>query len=70
MSFSTFGYYGQIWFNRDYMYQCAVDEMVAGYADALMAASPDWVLPIVIIVGVAVSIVIPDVTAKLLKLEK
>lgn len=70
MSFSTFGYYGQIWFNRDYTYQCAVDEMVAGYADALMAASPGWVLPIVIIVGVAVSIVISDVTAKLFKLEK
>jgi len=28
--------YGQIWFNRDYTYDCAVEEMPAGYADALM----------------------------------
>ena len=70
MSFSTFGYYGQIWFNRDYTYQCAIEEMPAGYADALMAASPGWTLPVVVIVGVIASIVISNVTAKLFKLEK
>jgi hypothetical protein len=30
MSFSSFGYYGQIWFNRAYTYECAVEEMPAG----------------------------------------
>ena len=24
MSYSSFGYYGQIWFNRAYTYECAV----------------------------------------------
>ena len=36
MSFSSFGYYGQIWFNRAYTYECAVEEMPAGYGDTLM----------------------------------
>jgi len=70
MSFSTFGYYGQIWFNRDYTYECAVEEMPAGYADGLMAASPMWSLIVVIIVGVILSVVISNVTAKLFKLDK
>jgi len=30
MTFSSFGYYGQIWFNRDYTYECAVEEMPWG----------------------------------------
>ena len=33
MTFSSFGYYGQIWFNRTYTYECAIEEMPAGYAD-------------------------------------
>ena len=33
MSFSSFGYYGQIWFNRTFTYDSAVAEMPAGYAD-------------------------------------
>ena len=70
MSFSTFGYYGQIWFNRDYTYECAVEEMPAGYADGLMAASPVWALVVVVIVGVALSVIISNVTAKLFKLER
>ena len=64
MSFSTFGYYGQIWFNRDYTYECAVEEMPAGYADTLMQYSPLWVLPVVIIIGIAVSVMIYHITEK------
>ena len=26
MTFSSFGYYGQIWFNRTYTYECAIEE--------------------------------------------
>ncbi len=70
MTFSTFGYYGQIWFNRDYTYECAVEEMPAGYADGLMAASPSWVLPVVVLIGIAVSVLIIDLTARLFKLNK
>ena len=69
MSFSTFGYYGQIWFNRAYTYECAVEEMPAGYGDKLMAVSPAWTLPVVIIVGIAASVVISNLTAKLFKLD-
>lgn len=70
MSFSSFGYYGQIWFNRAYTYECAVEEMPAGYGDGLMAVSPAWTLPVVIIVGVVLSVLISNVTAKCFKLEK
>jgi len=70
MSFSTFGYYGQIWFNRAYTYECAVEEMPAGYADGLMAVSPAWSLPVVIIIGIVLSVVISNITAKLFKIEK
>ncbi len=70
MTFSSFGYYGQIWFNRAYTYECAVEEMLAGYADGLMAASPSWTLPVVIIGGIILSVLISNVTAKLFKLEK
>ena len=70
MTFSSFGYYGQIWFNRDYTYECAVEEMPAGYADALMTASPVWALIVVVIVGIAVSVIISNITAKLFKLDK
>ena len=47
MTFSSFGYYGQIWFNRTYTYECAVEEMPTGYADTLMAMSPPWSLFVV-----------------------
>jgi hypothetical protein len=58
------------WFNRNYTYECAVEEMPAGYADGLMTASPMWSLIVVIIVGVVLSVVISNLTAKLFKLEK
>ncbi len=64
MSFSTFGYYGQIWFNRAYTYACAVEEMPAGYGDKLMAASPAWSLPVVVVIGIAASVMISNLTAK------
>ena len=70
MTFSTFGYYGQIWLNRAFTYESAVEEMPAGYGDGLMAASPNWAFPVVMIVGVLVSIGISYLTAKLFKLEK
>lgn len=69
MSFSTFGYYGQIWLNRDYTYECAVEEMPAGYADTLMNCSPVWAFPVVLILGIALSILIANLTAKLFKLN-
>ena len=70
MTFSRFGYYGQIWFNRTYTYECAIEEMPAGYADTLMALSPTWLLPVVIIVGVLLSVLISNLTAKLFNLNK
>ena len=70
MTFSSFGYYGQIWFNRKYTYECAIEEMPAGYADTLMALSPTWLLPVVIIVGVLLSVQISNLTAKLFNLNK
>ena len=69
MSFSTFGYYGQIWFNRDYTYDCAVEEMPAGYADALMQCSPGWALPVVVIAGILLSAVMYKIAAKLFRFE-
>ena len=70
MSFSTFGYYGQIWLNRAYTYECAIEEMPAGYVDGLMAASPVWALPVVIIIGIILSVVISNTSAKLFRLDK
>lgn len=70
MSFSTFGFYGQIWFNRNYTYVCAVDEMPAGYADTLMELSPAWSLMVVIAAGIAFSVMTANVTARLFKLKK
>ena len=70
MTFSSFGYYGQIWFNRTYTYECAIEEMPAGYADTLMALSPTWLLPVVIIVGILLSVLISNITAKLFNLNK
>ncbi|MBQ8914531.1 MAG: MptD family putative ECF transporter S component [Lachnospiraceae bacterium] len=70
MTFSSFGYYGQIWFNRDYTYECAVEEMPAGYGDGLMSLSPAWAFIVVVIVGIAVSVIISNITAKVFKLER
>ena len=70
MTFSSFGYYGQIWFNRTYTYECAIEEMPAGYADTLMVLSPTWLFPVVIIAGILLSILISNVTAKLFNLKK
>lgn len=70
MTFSTFGYYAQIWFNRDYTYEHATEEMPAGYADTLMAVSPMWAFPVVIIAGIALSAVTANAATKLFKLEK
>ncbi len=70
MTFSSFGYYGQIWFNRAYTYECAVEEMPAGYAETLMAVSPAWALPVVVIAGIVFSVLISGITAKLFQLEK
>ena len=65
MSFSTFGYYGQIWFNRAYTYECAVEEMPAGYADTLMTLSPAWALFAVAAAGIALSVLNSYVTRNL-----
>lgn len=70
MSFSSFGYYGQIWFNRTFTYDSAVAEMPAGYADKLMAVSPAWALPVVIVAGSVMSVWISNITAKMFRLEK
>ncbi len=70
MAFSTFGYYGQIWFNRDYTYECAVEEMPNGYAETLMSCSPAWAFPVVIIVGIVISVVTYYITKKLLKFDR
>ena len=69
MSFATFGYYGQIWLNRDFTYEAAVEEMPAGYADALMKCSPGWAFPVVIVLGAALSVLSALVTAKLFNLN-
>lgn len=70
MSFSTFGFYGQIWLNRDFTYSETIEEMPAGYADTLMNCSPAWALPVVLIVGMALSVLISNLTAKIFKYEK
>ena len=64
MSFSSFGYYGQIWFNRAYTYECAIEEMPAGYGDTLMSVSPAWAFPVVVIVGMILSVWIANISMK------
>ena len=68
MTFSTFGFYGQIWFNRDFTYTEAIEEMPAGYADTLMNCSPTWVFPVVVILGIAASVLIANLTVRIFKL--
>ena len=70
MTFSTLGFYGQIWFNRAFTYEAAIEEMPTGYADTLMAYSPSWALPVVIITGIVFSVLVSNATAKLFKIEK
>ena len=67
MSFSSFGYYGQIWFNRAYTYECAVEEMPAGYGDTLMSVSPAWAFPVVVTVGMILSVWIANISMKMHK---
>ena len=43
--------------------------MPAGYADKLMSYSPGWAFPVVIILGIAVSILIANLTAKMFKIQ-
>ena len=64
MSFSSFGYYGQIWFNRAYTYECAVEEMPAGYGDTLMSVSSVWAFPVVVAAGIIVSVLITNAYMK------
>ena len=64
MSFSSFGYYGQIWFNRVYTYECAVEEMPAGYGDTLMSVSPVWAFPVVVAAGIILSVLITNIYMK------
>ena len=51
-------------------YKCAVKEMPVGYADALMSASPIWTLPVVIAIGIVLSVLVFNLTAKIFKIEK
>ena len=69
MTFSTFGIYGQIWFNRDFTYAEAVEEMSAEYADILMSCSPTWSFPVVVVLGIAASVLIANLTARIFKLK-
>ena len=64
MTFSSFGYYGQIWFNRAYTYECAIEEMPAGYGDTLMSVSPVWAFPVVVAAGIIVSVLITNAYMK------
>ncbi len=70
MTFSTFGYYARIWFSRAYTYEAALEEMPAGYADTLMSYSPTWSLPAALVIGIALSIVVANITARLFKLDR
>ena len=54
----SFGYYSQIWFNRAYTYECAVEEMPAGYGDKLLSVSPVWAFPVVVASGIIVSVLV------------
>ena len=67
MSFSGFGFYGQICFNRAYTYECAVEEMPAGYVDTLMSVSPAWAFPVVVTVGMILSVWIANISMKMHK---
>ncbi|MBQ8162416.1 MAG: MptD family putative ECF transporter S component [Clostridia bacterium] len=69
MTFSTFGMYGQIWLNRDFTYSEAIEEMSAEYAETLMICSPAWAFPVVIIVGVAASVLVANMTARIFRLR-
>ena len=69
MTFSTFGMYGQIWLNRDFTYTEAIEEMSAEYADTLMNCRPAWAFPVVIILGIAASVLVANITAGIFKLR-
>ena len=44
--------------------------MPAGYGDGLMSLSPAWAFIVVVIVGISVSVIISNTTAKVFKLER
>ena len=44
--------------------------MPKNYADTLMSVSPVWALPVVLIVGIVLSVVVTNLTAKFFKMEK
>ena len=44
--------------------KCAVEEMPAGYGDTLMSVSPAWTFPVVVIIGIIMSILISNVFMK------
>ena len=54
--------------NRAHSYEHSIEEMPVGYADTLMAVSPMWALPVVLILGIVLSAVMATITAKLFKL--
>ena len=43
--------------------------MSAEYADTLMNCSPAWVFPVVVILGIAASVLIANLTARIFKLK-
>ncbi|MCR5294278.1 MAG: hypothetical protein K6E30_03755 [Lachnospiraceae bacterium] len=53
-----------MWFNRAYTYECAVEEIPDGYGDTLMSASSAWAFPVVVIIGMVVSVWIANVSMK------
>ena len=57
-------------FNTTCGLQCAVEEMPAGYGDTLMSVSPAWTFPVVVIIGIIVSVLIANVFMKNRKLLK
>ncbi len=65
--FFQFWLLGQIWFNRAYTYECAVEEMPAGYGDTLMSVSPAWAFPVVVTVGMILSVWIANISMKMHK---
>ena len=68
MTFSSFGYYGQIWFNRNYTYECAVEEMPAGYADKMAKVIDNIpVLIIMLILVIPVAILAMRLAEKVMK---
>ena len=41
--------------------------MPAGYANTLMSSSPAWAFPVVVIIGIATSVLVANITARIFK---